>query len=69
MGINENTARMRVERALDKLRSLFLKHGVVATAAGLAAVLAASAVKAAPVGLATTVAAAAHTRKVEARGV
>ncbi len=61
LGVNENAARMRVDRALEKLRSLLAKRGVTSTAAGLAALLAASVANAAPAGLAVTVAASAVT--------
>jgi RNA polymerase sigma factor (sigma-70 family) len=50
-GLNENAARMRVERALEKLRGLFAKRGVV-TAGALAAVISANAVQLAPPNLA-----------------
>ena len=53
LGLNENAARMRVERALGKLRAVFLLRGVAATAA-LASVISANAVQIAPAGLATT---------------
>jgi RNA polymerase sigma factor (sigma-70 family) len=52
-GLNENTARMRVERALEKLRAIFLRRGVAATTA-LASVISANAVQIAPAGLAAT---------------
>jgi len=39
LGLSENTARMRVERALDKLRAQFSKRGVTTTAALLASAL------------------------------
>lgn len=55
MNLSANTARMRVERALEKLRSRLEQRGVVSTGAALAAALAAQAVAAAPAGLATTV--------------
>jgi RNA polymerase sigma factor (sigma-70 family) len=55
MGTSENTARMRVSRALDKLHSLLKHHGVSYSAAGLGTALGASAVTAAPVGLAAGV--------------
>ncbi len=58
LGLNENAARMRVERDLEKLRGNFAKRGVAATAS-LAAVISANAVQAAPVGLAATISAAA----------
>ncbi len=51
LGVNENTARMRVERALEKLRTLLAKRGVTAGAA-LASVISANAVQVAPGGLA-----------------
>jgi RNA polymerase sigma factor (sigma-70 family) len=53
LGLNENAARMRVERALEKLRAVFLRRGVVATAT-LASVISANAVQIAPAGLAAT---------------
>ncbi len=55
LGLSENAARMRVDRALDKLRAALAKRGVTSTATALAAVLADEAVSAAPVGLAATV--------------
>jgi RNA polymerase sigma factor (sigma-70 family) len=53
LGLNENAARMRVERALEKLRAFFLRRGIAATTA-LASVISANAVQIAPVGLAAT---------------
>jgi RNA polymerase sigma factor (sigma-70 family) len=53
LGLNENTARMRVERALEKLRVVFLRRGVAATTT-LASVISANAVQIAPAGLAAT---------------
>ena len=53
LGLNENAARMRVERALEKLRTVFAQRGVAATAA-LASVISANAVSLAPAGLAAT---------------
>ncbi|MDE3068184.1 MAG: sigma-70 family RNA polymerase sigma factor [Verrucomicrobiota bacterium] len=50
LGLSENAARMRVERALEKLRSIFAKRGI-STAAALAALLSANAVQTAPAGL------------------
>ena len=52
LGVSDDTAQKRVSRALEKLRSEFARRGVTTTAAGLAAVLAANAVTAAPVGFA-----------------
>ncbi|MBI5689223.1 MAG: sigma-70 family RNA polymerase sigma factor [Verrucomicrobia bacterium] len=56
LNVPANTARMRVERALDKLRERLAHRGVTSTSAALAAVLAGQAVAAAPAGLASAVA-------------
>jgi RNA polymerase sigma factor (sigma-70 family) len=53
LGLNENAARMRVERALEKLRLVFAKRGIAGTSA-LAAVISANAVQLAPTGLSMT---------------
>jgi RNA polymerase sigma factor (sigma-70 family) len=53
LGINENTARMRVERALEKLRGLLAKRAII-TSAGLASIISANAVQIAPSALAIT---------------
>src|SRR4051812_32454656 len=55
LALNENAARMRVERALDKLHALLARRGVTSTTGALAAVLANQAVVAAPSGLAATI--------------
>jgi RNA polymerase sigma factor (sigma-70 family) len=55
LGLNENAARMRVDRALDKLRAMLTQRGVTLSAAGLGAALVGNAVQAAPVGLAVTI--------------
>lgn len=55
LNLAANTARMRVDRALDKLRAQLERRGVSSTSAALAAVLADQAVVAAPAGLAATV--------------
>ncbi len=47
LGLNENAARMRVERALEKLRAVFAKRGITTTTA-LASVISANAVQMAP---------------------
>ncbi len=59
LGSNEDAARMRVTRALEKLETLLKRRGVTASSGALAIVLGANAVQAAPVGLAITVSAAA----------
>jgi RNA polymerase sigma factor (sigma-70 family) len=53
LGLNENAARMRVERALEKLRTIFTKRKI-AVSATFAAVISANAVQIAPAGLAAT---------------
>jgi RNA polymerase sigma factor (sigma-70 family) len=55
LGLNENSARMRVERALEKLRAIFTKRGITTTTA-LASAISANAIQLAPAGLATTLA-------------
>jgi RNA polymerase sigma factor (sigma-70 family) len=56
LGLNENAARMRVDRAVDKLRDVLRKRGV-ATSSALAAVISANAVQLAPAHLTVTLAA------------
>ncbi len=57
LDISEEAAQKRVTRAVDKLRDFFHRRGVVTmSAAGLAVLLASQSVRAAPVGLATSVA-------------
>lgn len=55
LGISDDAAQKRVARALPKLRNILERRGVSMTAATLAAVLSASAVTAAPVGMAFSV--------------
>ena len=55
LSLSDNAARMRVDRAVEKLRALLARRGVTSTAAALALALGNQAVIAAPVGLATTV--------------
>ena len=57
IGLGENAARMRVRRALGKLRVLLARRGVTSSAAALGAALAANAVSAAPAGLGASVSA------------
>ncbi len=56
LNLTEDAARMRVDRALDKLRGLLGRRGINSTAAVLGTLLADQAVIAAPAGLATTIA-------------
>lgn len=58
LGLTENATRMKVERALEKLRALLTRRGVRTTAA-LSAVISATAVQVAPAGLAATLSTAA----------
>jgi len=51
LGSNENAARVRVGRAVEKLRSYFRKRGVAVSSASLTAALLANSVQAAPAGL------------------
>jgi RNA polymerase sigma factor (sigma-70 family) len=55
LALTENGARMRVERALDKLHGLLARRGLAPTVAILAATLAEQAGAAVPAGLAVTV--------------
>jgi len=59
MGVSEDAAKMRVSRALDKLRGFLVQRGIVVPEALLAAALAENGVAAAPAGLAGAVSAAA----------
>jgi len=53
--LDEETARKRANRALEKLRKIFSKRGVALTAAAIAGAVSANSVQAAPVGLAKTI--------------
>lgn len=53
--VTEDAARMRVDRALDKLRTLLARRGITSTSAALAVALANQAGMAAPAGLAASV--------------
>jgi len=57
LGASEDAAKMRVNRALVKLRNFFLKRGITFSAAVIAAAVSANSAQAAPVGLAQSVAA------------
>ena len=59
LGTSEEAARKRVTRALDKLRLLLTRRGIVLSAAALGTALAAEAITAAPVSLAAATLAAA----------
>ena len=55
LGVSEAAAKMRVSRAVERLREFFSKRGVAVGASGLATVLSANAVQAAPIGLSATI--------------
>jgi RNA polymerase sigma factor (sigma-70 family) len=57
LGTTEAGAKMRVNRALEKLRKIFAGRGLTVSAAAIATMISAHSVQAAPVGLATSVAA------------
>jgi RNA polymerase sigma factor (sigma-70 family) len=56
LGLQENAARMRVDRALEKLRGLLARRGITSTGAGLAGALAVGVILPAPSAFAATVA-------------
>ncbi len=56
LNLSEDAARMRVERALDKLHALLAKRGVTSTASALGVALASQAAATAPAGLAASIA-------------
>ena len=55
LGVNENTARMRVQRAVERLRVRLARRGLVSTEAALSILLAAQPSVAMPVGLASAI--------------
>src|SRR5436190_3134579 len=57
LGIGENAARMRVNRALEKLHALLKRRGATLSATALTTALGAEAISAAPAGLAANLAA------------
>ena len=59
LNAREDAARMRVGRALEKLRKFFAKRGIASTTAVIAGMISANSVQAAPAGLASDVTAAA----------
>jgi uncharacterized protein (TIGR03435 family) len=54
LGANEDTAKKRVSRAVEKLRKIFLKRGVDSTAVAIAETISANSVQIAPAALAGT---------------
>lgn len=59
LGASEDSARVRINRALEKLRKFFTKRGVMLSATVIATAVSANSVQAAPVGLAATISTAA----------
>ena len=59
LGASEEAAKKRVNRALEKLRKLFCKHGVNSTTAIIAGAISVNSIQIAPVALAKTISAAA----------
>ena len=55
LSISEDAAQKRVNRAVDRLREFFSRRGIAVGASGLAVLISANAVQAAPVGLAITI--------------
>jgi RNA polymerase sigma factor (sigma-70 family) len=68
LGASEDTARMRVNRALEKLRKFFSKRGIDSTTAVIAEQISANSVQASPVALAKSVTAAAIAKGAAASG-
>lgn len=61
LGVSANTARMRVERALQKLQAILSRRGITSTALALAATLESHALTGAPAGFSAAVTASALT--------
>ena len=68
MGTNEDAARKRIVRAVEKLRGYFSKRGVTLTATIIAGTVSANSIQAAPVALAKSVTAVALTKGAAATG-
>ena len=68
LGASEDAAKMRVNRALEKLRKFFTKRGVVSTTAIIAGAISANSIQAAPMVLAKSVTAVAIAKGAAASG-
>jgi RNA polymerase sigma factor (sigma-70 family) len=68
LGLNENAARMKIERALEKLQTHFVRRGVTVSSAVIATAMSANSVQAAPVGLGSKVAGASLVKSAGAVG-
>jgi RNA polymerase sigma factor (sigma-70 family) len=69
LGTNEDTARKRVSRALDKLRAVLIRKGLTTTAATLSAAISTHAVQLAPAGLAASLTSASLASATTAAGI
>lgn len=69
LAVSEDAARMRVDRALEKMRAILARHGVTSTTAALGVALAGQSGVAAPAGLAAVVTGAALTGAAAGGGV
>ena len=68
LGASEDAAKMRVNRALEKLRKIFTKRGVTLSALAIAGAVSANSVQAAPAGLVKTISVVAFTKGAAAGG-
>jgi RNA polymerase sigma factor (sigma-70 family) len=68
LGANEDAAKKRVNRAVEKLQKFFLKRGITSTTATLAGAISSNSVQAAPIALAKTATAVALTKGATASG-
>src|ERR1700690_2110710 len=68
LGGSEDAAKMRVNRAVERLRQFFVKRGIASTTESIAVAIAANSVQAAPVALAKTVTAVVLTKGAVASG-
>jgi uncharacterized protein (TIGR03435 family) len=68
LGASEDAAKMRVNRALEKLRKMFARRGATFSAAAIAGAISTNSVHAAPAGLAKMISAVAMTKGAAASG-
>jgi uncharacterized protein (TIGR03435 family) len=68
LGASEDAAKMRVNRALEKLRKMFARRGATFSAAAIAGAISTNSVHAAPAGLAKMISAVAMTKGAAAGG-
>jgi RNA polymerase sigma factor (sigma-70 family) len=62
LGVSENTAKTRVSRAVEKLRTIFLRRGLSLSTGAIAGAISANSVQAAPTALVTSISAVAITK-------